>query len=245
MRRLPWSLIWGIVALVLLGSACFGGEIVVTRPEYKGTRFNTPVPRSMHHVNEGGSDGAGLCVIASALVAGQYQGIPALRGGKDSALWRAAKSRPGGYYPEKLTDLLGDVMPGEKYASITDRAARPALMAKLSRQGYVLSTKMNTGELYQMQPIHHFVNYVHFDNKRNVAALRDNNDRPGVFRVITAAEAARRSVDGGQFWLFVWLRRPLAQPEAAAGNALLLVLAGCLLFVMIRDRRRVAEESVP
>jgi len=111
------------------------GEITLGPPPvYLGIQADAPIPAAMHFRNEGGSDGSGLCVVASVVIDGHYAGVPDLMLGKQSQLWKTAKSRPGGYYPEKLARLLGEVLPAEKWVSYSDRdsAKLGAIMDDLS-----------------------------------------------------------------------------------------------------------------
>lgn len=173
-----------------------------TTPDDAGRSLNAPIPREYHILNEGGSDGAGLCVIASLVINGAAQGVADFHRLKDSRLWRAAKARPGGYSPEKLAALLKELYPGLEWASIeTDD---PELIRKYSRAGYAVANTMNTGRQYGYMPIHHFVSTSHAD--ASISCFIDNND-PGVWHWMPAAEQNRRFPDGGTGWLFVWLAR--------------------------------------
>lgn len=196
-------------------------ETHTTAPELDGIRAHAPVAIRYHVRNEGGSDHQGLCVISSILANGMSQGVPGLdvpghdersgrqMPGKGSPLWRAAKSRPGGYSPTKLQGVLNEVMPGEKWASYvgTDHS----VLDRLSRAGYPIGATMNTGELYKYNPIHHMVSLNHFDSRRDLAMVVDNNE-PGVFTWMSAREYKRRWIDQGTGWAFVWLRRTARSP---------------------------------
>ncbi len=179
------------------------GEVTTTEPSYAGVTANAPIDPRYHILNEGGSDGAGLCVISSVLCNGGYQGVPGLERGKESTLWKTAKSRPGGYYPEKLERLLKELMPGEEWFSWEGDGTE--LLARYSAQGYPIAATMNTGELYNWQPIHHMISLAHLDD--SWACVIDNND-PGKYHWMPAAEYARRFRDGPKGWGFVWLRSP-------------------------------------
>jgi hypothetical protein len=224
-RLIVWT-----VALVLLGSLCFGqepdrrGEIRLSEPTYKGVRANAPIPPKFHIRNEGGSDGAGLCVIASSVINGGYQGVAGLEGGKDSTLWRTAKSRPGGYSPDKLERLLREVMPAEKWVSYYGRS--PEVLDDLSSKGYPIGATMNTGAQYGYRPIAHMVSLVHFKSDQ-LACVVDNND-PGMYHWMPADEFLRRWYSGGAGWAFAWSRLPAPVRIAAVG--LMLIAASLLLL---------------
>lgn len=216
------------------------GEIVSSSPVYRGERANAPIPPHLHFRNEGGSDGAGLCVICSVIINGRYQKVPGLEGGKDSALWRAAKAAPGGYSPDKLERLIQRVMPGEKYASFvgTGSASDQEMLEKLSRAGYPIGATMNTAALYNYQPIHHMISLVHY--RRNGVAMVVDNNRPGFYSIMPAAEWNRRWPDMGTAWAWIWTRLPTAEQTFQVGF-LLLCVAGAI-FIVARSRPTGNEE---
>lgn len=174
------------------------GEVALDQPEYQGVRASAPIPKELHAKNEGGSDGSGLCVVASLRINGRYQRVPGVE-----ALWAEAKKRPGGYYPEKLEKLVGEVMPQEKWASYV--GTDPTVLDSWSRRGYPIGATMNTGALYGYQPIHHMISLAHY-RKGQLACVVDNND-PGKFHWMPAAEYDRRWIDAGEGWAFIWTRR--------------------------------------
>lgn len=203
------------------------GEAVTIEPSYRGERATAPIPARMHVRNEGGSDGQGLCVIASILANGQYQGVPGLDAAKGSALWQAAKRAPGGYYPEKLESLVNRTNPGEKWASYLGRD--PSILDRLSRAGYPIGATMNTGQLYGYRPIHHMVSLVHY-RSGGMASVVDNND-PGKFHWMPAQEFDRRWVDGSTGWAWIWTRLPFMARVGISTSALMLAGASVLLIV--------------
>lgn len=210
------------------------GEIRSAHPEHEGTIANAPIPPEMHVRNEGGSDGAGLCVISSILVAGRYQSIPAARLQKQAELWRIAKSRPGGYSPEKLRRLVEEIAPEERWASYVGTDS--TVLDRLSAQGYALCVTMNTGSLYGYRPIHHMVNLLHIDERW--AIVVDNND-PGVYYIMPAPEFRRRWIDGGTGWAWVWTDLP---PSTSSDLAVIVpaIVAAIGLYLAARPRRTAA-----
>jgi hypothetical protein len=206
------------------------GEAVSDRPEYQGVTANAPIPPEMHIRNEGGlpepgnPQGAGLCVISAILSNGMYQRVPGLEGGKDSLLWRTAKSRPGGYYPGKLEALLKEVLPGEEWFSWEGQGTD--LIAEYSAQGYPVAATTNTGALYGYKSIHHMIQAAHLDSRW--ACIVDNND-PGKYHWMPRAEFDRRFVDGEQGWGVVWLRKPKVFAFALSAAAVLLVASAVLV----------------
>ena len=210
------------------------GEITLDAPEYRGTHANAPIPPELHIKNEGSDVGnhAGLCVISSILCDGRYQDVPGLEGGKESALWKAAKAREGGYYPEKLEQFVNEQLPGEKWFSWEGTGLD--LLKEYSAKGYPVGVTMNTGALYNYESIHHMVSLVHLDDK--LACVVDNND-PGKYHWMPADEFARRFVDGPKGWGFVWLRLPGGSHRFPLPAALLFA-SGALLWQTRRSPRR-------
>lgn len=201
-------------------------EVVTTEPRLGPVVANAPIPSEMHRKNEGSTvDKAGLCVISSIEANARYQGVPGFQAGEDSELWRRAKAAPGGYYPEKLERLLKEVLPGEKWFSWEGEGTD--LVRAYSAKGYPVGTTTNSGELYGDESIHHMVSTVHADD--SLACLVDNND-PGKFRWVTAAEFARRFPDGGKGWGFVWLRLPPGLDDSLYYAAALLLASAALLL---------------
>lgn len=214
------------------------GEAVLDRPEYRGTTASAPIPAELHTRNEGGSDGQGLCVIASILTNGRYQRVPGLEGGKDSQLWREAKARPGGYHPQKLEALVDRVHPDEKWASYYGPDA--AVLDRLSRQGYPIGATMNTGANYGYRRIAHMVSLLHY-RSGGLACVADNNF-PGKYSWMPAAEFDRRWVDHGAGWAWIWTRMPAAI-AAAPGPFILLLLAAAAAVIAGRKAREGATDD--
>lgn len=230
-----------LAALFVLCGSCFAQsgrwEEVTNTPEFQGVRASVPVPAEFHIRNEGSSlDGLGLCVGASLLINGAYQGVPGMERGKDSEWWRYLKARPGGSYPEKLEADVRKLYPGEKWVSWTGRVTD--LIEEYTRAGYPVAATMNTGIQYGWAPIHHMVSVVHLDDK--LACVVDNND-PGRFHWMSAADYKRRFVDGQTGWLFVWLRNPGRKTTDATSWVLLFAAASVALSGLAFRRRAVLE----
>lgn len=242
--RSSTKLLLGALALaLLLASGALGqtpdgrGEVAIPanaqgKPDpYRGVRPNVPIPAHMHKRNEGGSDGQGLCVICSLVINGRAQGIPPKI---LEELWATAKGRPGGYSPDKLEALLRQVCPGEKYASYL--GADPAVLERLSAEGYPIGATMNTGQLYNYRRIAHMISLIHF-KRGQLACVVDNND-PGKYHWMPADEYVRRWIDNGMGWAFTWLRKPVPSlRRAATSPAGLIFLGTAALLVLGRVRR--------
>lgn len=184
------------------------GEVATREDTYQGQAASAPILDKFHIRNEGGSDGAGLCVYASVVMAGATQGVADLATLKASALWRHAKSRPGGSYPEKLARDLNAVYPFEKYGEKWQQYTGTdfEVLEKWSKEGRTVASTMNTGGLYNYQPIHHMIDVIGF-KRGGYAGVVDNNE-PYIRRWMPAKEFERRAIDGGTAWFFIWDKLP-------------------------------------
>ncbi|MDR3635310.1 MAG: hypothetical protein P4L84_16015 [Isosphaeraceae bacterium] len=229
----------------------YRGEVKTHSTSRKGVKA-VPIPPKYHVQNEGGSDGAGLCVISSLIQNGQYQGVPATRGGKNSPLWRYAKARPGGYGPDKLRAAVDAVAPKEGFASYV--GTNTAVLEKITvdRKTPVGAT-MNTGGLYNYAPIHHMISLLHFSRKDGTACVMDNNDQitrdergklRAVYRWMPANEFARRWIDGGIGWAWVWTRhaRKAVEDSAEVAGAALAIAVAFAILVVTRSHRNAHAE---
>lgn len=210
------------------------GETVVERTSYRGESLSNPIPKQFHIRNEGGSNGAGLCVISSILANGLHAGVPGLdvpdengQRGKGSKLWTTAKGRPGGYGPGKLASLVGEVLPDEKFASYV--GTDYTVLDRWSKAGYKVGATMNTGQLYHYMPIHHMISLEKYRTD-GTAWVLDNN-RPGYWSVMPAAEFRRRWIDLGTGWAWIWTRRPSTPVLAVGGVGLALFLLSLAALV--------------
>jgi len=199
-----------------------GREFETSVPEFRGVKANAPIPLSMHVMNEGGSNGAGLCVISSNVLDGVYQDVPELRDGKRSLMWRTAKQRPGGYDSRKFAGLVRDVDMRTPYFQVEDDVeAVAAVVRHYTEQGVPCATTYNTGRRYLWQWIAHMVTTIHLDDEW--ACVVDNNF-PDAYFWMPASEWKSRVRYGGIGWAVVllWNRAPAgaAGPPLAAGAAL-------------------------
>jgi len=206
------------------------GEVITEVPEWRGVKASAPIPSWMHILNEGGSDGAGLCVIASNVIDGTYQDVPGLNEGKESPVWLLAKKRPGGYYPSKLEALFREA--GLQTAWFSAEGSADELLPVIeyyTGQGIPVGVTMNTGRFYQYQTIAHMVSCLHLD--ANWACIVDNNN-PGYYHWMPRDEFARRLTGGRVGWIVALLK--LATSETAF--MLVYAAAGALIaaaFVLV------------
>lgn len=167
------------------------GEIVTDGASVKGTRANAPIPAELHQRNTGGSDGAGLCVIASTVTDGRYVGQTA----QVERMWAEARNRPGGYHPGKFDQLAKDVAPELKYAH--HLGGDYDVLKRWSSAGYPVCVTWSTSSLYGGMPVAHMVTGSHFDDTS--AAIIDNND-PGKWYWVPRQEFERRWRGMGGPW---------------------------------------------
>lgn len=201
-------------------------EVVTEAPVLDGVHAQVPLRPEYHFKNEGGRDGAGLCVISSVNSDGWYQDVPEFVDAKNSKVWRLAKRKDGGYYPAKLKDPFDEA--GVVTAWIQAEGSAEELVPVIKHyldlgipvantmafsQRYI-SPDLPTGE------IHHMVQTLHL--RDGLACLVDNNF-PGTFLWVTEAEYGRRLVDGQAGWIVVLL-------WGAKGFAVVLVVAAAMFF---------------
>ncbi len=244
MRRFAlWAIALGLLTWPLFAHGQTGRrETVTADPSFNGVKASAPLPAHLHVRNEGGSDGAGLCVLSSCLLNGMYAEVPGLSTpgldersgkmvpGKGSAFWREGKLQPGGYGPDKLERHVKRTLPGVKYGSYV--GTDPAILDGLSRKGIPIGATMNTGELYNWQMIHHMISLAEY-RLRGWACVVDNND-PGRFHWMTADEFNRRWIDGGIGWAFWFLKLPRQAASAAiwAWHHAALIIAASLIMLL-------------
>lgn len=206
-------------------------EVVTTTPELDGVRAQVPIPADFHLKNEGGSDGAGLCVITSNVSNGWYQDVPEFVDEKRSKVWRLAKGKPGGYYPAKLKDLFDEA--GVKTAWVQAEGSAAELVPVIQHylaMGIPVATTMSFSQRYQPGipdgKIHHMIQTIHHDG--SLACIVDNNF-PGTYLWVTAAEYERRLVDGEAGWVVAILWGAKAVAWVVIGAAVMFVIGGVLL----------------
>lgn len=187
---------------------------------HQGRTVQCPIPGKLRKRNEGGSDGAGLCVVASQVCDGNWQAMVS----EMANFWRAAKSRPGGYWPGRLKKLVGELHPEIKYLSYEGREID--WMQIWLGYGVPVGVTYGTGRGYQYQKISHMVSLVGLWT--DYAAVIDNNF-PRWVAWMPRAEFDRRFVmTGGYGWGFLWrkLMRDGGAPETEGAAFAILAAAG-------------------
>lgn len=189
--------------------------------EHDGVTAYCPIPVEMRKKNEGGTDGAGLCVIASQVTDSNWQQI----GEVGATLWKTAKQRRGGYWPERLKELMAELAPEIPYQSYEGRDT--TWMEHQLQSGIPIGVTYGTGRGYEYQQIAHMVSLVHLDSEWG--AVVDNNF-PGFVAWMPRAEFDRRFVLGiGEGWAF-YFDIPAPQPDqpfipSSSGGIVLPMLA--------------------
>lgn len=163
-----------LVALLLLPAAAAAQFVATKEPSHTGVRATADLPAGQHMRNTGGSDGFGLCVPTSAVVASRWQDVREL-----FDLRAYTERRPGGSYPAKFRKTLEDYC-REKQVPV------PAYLQHEGGDAAVLELALRTGRMpsvtycgvdgpgrYGNEVIAHMVNLVHLDDTR--AAIVDNN----------------------------------------------------------------------
>jgi hypothetical protein len=214
-----------LFALLAVASSVAAGpflgqsETKTAEPVYQGVRAQAPIDARWHIINEGGSDGQGLCVFASMVITGQELGVPCCRGGKASDLWRYAKARPGGCGPDKWDAYLAEIAPDEPYVSFVGTAQDLHVLNDILKLGNPIGITMSWGDDYRGR-IHHMVAGEHCAS--GLGCIMDNNNRTDTKHTwMSEEEIKARALDGHVFWVLMW-----ARPRAVAANDLPLWVAG-------------------
>ena len=138
------------------------------------TEIECDLPGNLHQQNKGGSDGAGLCVYASAKHTGHWQNDPLF-----VAIFDWMRKHPGGSYPEKFDRTLkqcakelGLEVPAYLQITNSKDLAPLKLACSSGRMVMITYSRSPTGR-YGGSRISHMVNLSHCDDKW--AAVLDNN----------------------------------------------------------------------
>lgn len=168
----------------------------VTSPDGK-VEVTCDLPASMRHANKVGTNGAGLCVFASADHAALYQ-----NDAKTIGLFQKMFREPGGGYPAKFDAMMKKYCAGAKYVQYEGRD--PA----------VLELALKTGRMPAITYTpSHMVNLIYLGPEW--AAVLDNNAvGENEIRWFKRAEVLRLWTQGGNGWAIVLLSpRPPAPPR--------------------------------
>ena len=150
-----------------------GKAFVGTSKNPDGTEAHIDLPARFHVQNRGGSDGAGLCVYASARHSGIWHDEPVFQG-----LFEWMFKHPGGSWPEKF-DKSVEQFCSEK--GLAKPAYTQVIGSDLELLGRATRAGLFPGVTYWYSPtgryggrrISHMVSLVHCDEKW--CAILDNN----------------------------------------------------------------------
>lgn len=219
MKKLFAALVAALVIVAPLGAQ---SRIVATGPTHDGETIRIHIPDAQHIKNVTGTDGAGLCVFASAAHNAKFMNLRHFEG-----IFDYMKSRPGGGWPEKLDRVLADYArsigrPLPEYIQHTGGDAEFLRLA-LKTGRAVAITYAGADGVYYSGTIGHMVNLVHFSDRW--AAILDNN-YPGKYLWMPPGELLKRWRGMGGGWAFAYLSAPPAPvpvnatPEGTLGEAL-------------------------
>lgn len=197
MRRPTRLAMFLIVALAACGVALGGGRAV--GPEYDGASIDCDVPMAMRIKNTGGTDGAGLCVWASAQMAAFFQNCKELLD-----LFEYMKTQTGGGWPERVDRIMKERAPGVKYKQYEGDSLD--FIQEGINSGRPVCVTYGYGELYNMQTIAHMVLCVGMNEKET--AILDNNDPDHIWLMETSEFKKRFIHPNSSGWAWYTLNPP-------------------------------------
>jgi hypothetical protein len=170
--------------------------------------INCHLPGSFHLKNVGGSDGAGLCVFASASHAGVWQSEEAFR-----AIFQWMRKYPGGGYPEKFDRMLAKLcaekgLPVPKYFHVEENDFELIKLASKNHVYLCVTYSRSPTGRYGGSKIAHMVNMPHCSDKW--IAIHDNN-YPGenAYEWMSPETYFKTCMVGGEkMWAIVLLTTP-------------------------------------
>lgn len=164
-----------------------------------GTELACDLPAELHQRNTGGSDGAGLCVYASARHTGRWQNDPLFE-----AIFDWMKRHPGGSYPEKFDRTIRQCatelnLPVPEYIQVEGSDLEILKLAcKTGRMPGVTYSFSPTGR-YGGRRIAHMVSLVHADHKW-FCVLDNNYPGANAYEWMTPEEFSRTYTGMGGGW---------------------------------------------
>jgi hypothetical protein len=153
-----------------------------------GTEIRLDIPDELHQRNTGGSDGAGLCVYASARHSGRWHDEPVFSG-----MFDYMKGQPGGSYPTKFAGTVKTYarlksLPEPHYLSIEGLDLDALELAV--KNGYMPGVTVMNGA--------HMVTLVGAREGPERWWIVLDNNAPHQFRWYTEAEFVRTHTWGGK-----------------------------------------------
>ena len=194
--------------------AAVGGK---TSPDGR-EQLNCDLPGRFHQKNTGGSDGAGLCVYASARHAGRWQDDPVF-----DAIFDWMKRHPGGSYPQKFDQTIAQCakelgLAPPVYIQIEENDLE--LLKKASENGLFIGSTYNyspTGR-YGGQRVSHMVSLPHFSDVW-VAVLDNNYIGEDNYEWMSPDEYLKVAAGGRKLWAVILLAKsPPPPPKSKETN---------------------------
>jgi hypothetical protein len=162
------------------------------------------LPEAEKFRNQGGRDGAGLCVFASITWAAKYQNERKL-----FQLFEQMRQEPGGGYPEKVDRMIAKYAPGAGYVQYEGND--PAILRAALAGGRMPSVTYNGHDPHYRGSIAHMVNLVHLSDRW--ACISDNNFPKDDQHVWLTPDAFFERWRGGRSgWAVVLLAPPPPPP---------------------------------
>ncbi len=162
------------------------------------------LPASEKFRNQGGRDGAGLCVFASITWSARYQNERKL-----FDLFEKMRQEPGGGYPEKVDQMIAKYGNGATYVQYEGNDST-ILRAALAT-GRLPCVTYDGHDPHYAGTIAHMVNLTHLSSKW--ACISDNNfPRDDQHVWLTPDEFLQRWRGGGMGWAVVLIAPPPPPP---------------------------------
>lgn len=195
-----------LLACMLSAATIFGAR-VGGPVNADGLRVACDLPAGLHQKNTGGSDGAGLCVYASARHSGLWQNNAAF-----AELFQWMRRHPGGSYPTKFRKTLEQFCsekgyPVPDYVQVESNDLEVLKLAsKTGRMPGVTYAFSPTGR-YGGRRIAHMVSLVHADSS-NFVILDNNYIGAEALEWMTPEEFLRSYSGGRTGWAVILLSPP-------------------------------------
>lgn len=205
-----------VILLVIGGQETYSDKPI--SPNGKIASVNAPA--NLHVKNTGGSDGQGLCVIASVLLASRCN-----QRGDAEILWTTAKKRPGGYWPAKFERLALDCG-FRRWASY--EGTDIGVIQRLTAAGHAVMATVDYNDKDGF--ISHAITIVHCDGEWTCYV---DNNRPGTWVWLpTSVYVKRATVNTKSFWVIAIESK---EEKAVVGSSVVIfVVAGLLAIWMFR-----------
>jgi hypothetical protein len=162
------------------------------------------LPQTEKFRNQGGRDGAGLCVFASITWSARYQNERKL-----FDLFDKMRQEPGGGYPEKVDRMIAKYGAGAAYVQYEGND--PTILRAALATGRMPCVTYNGHDPHYRGSIAHMVNLVHLSDKW--ACISDNNfPDDGQHVWMSPDDFFKRWRGGGMGWTVILVSPPPPPP---------------------------------